>query len=294
MSKMLILRGLPGSGKSTHAKTLTKHGNWVRINRDLIREMLHFNKWSYNNEKATMSTQKAIVRRMLAMGLNVIIDDTNLTQRHVDLWKGLANEIQKISVETKWINTSLSECLERNAIRGMNGSREVPENVIWSMAREIDYPKSHFPREIIVDMDGTMADIEHRRHFVTGEGKKDWHNFFEAMEFDTLRRDVWEMVKKDAKENNAEIIFVSGRPDNYRDHTTWWLHQVLDSEMDGSILFMRPASDSRPDTEIKQKILDKYFHKENIIRVYDDRPSVIRMWRSNGLDVIDVGDGEEF
>lgn len=57
---------------------------------------------------------------------------------------------------------------------------------------------------------------------------------------------------------------------------------------------MRRAKDSRPDTEVKQDILDQYFKKELIDVVIDDRPSVIRMWRSNGLEVLDVGKGEEF
>ena len=34
--------------------------------------------------------------------------------------------------------------------------------------------------------------------------------------------------------------------------------------------------------------------KENIFMVFDDRPSVIRMWRENGVKVVDVGDGVEF
>jgi hypothetical protein len=46
---------------------------------------------------------------------------------------------------------------------------------------------------------------------------------------------------------------------------------------------------------VKNQMLDTYFPDKNVIRaVIDDRPSVIRMWRENGLDVIDVGKGIEF
>lgn len=39
---------------------------------------------------------------------------------------------------------------------------------------------------------------------------------------------------------------------------------------------------------------DKYLTGLEILKVFDDRPSVIRMWRENGLLVEDVGNGEEF
>ncbi len=58
---------------------------------------------------------------------------------------------------------------------------------------------------------------------------------------------------------------------------------------------MRRSGDKRPDTEVKQQIYDTYFKdKYNIAYVIDDRPSVIQMWRSNGLEVIDVGEGVDF
>lgn len=56
---------------------------------------------------------------------------------------------------------------------------------------------------------------------------------------------------------------------------------------------MRREGDMRPDTEVKQSFLDVYFPDKTVInKVYDDRPSVIRMWRENGLDVEDVGKGK--
>ena len=295
MSKILIMKGLPGSGKSTHAETLTKNGNWVRVNRDLIREMLHFNVWSRNNEKTTQSVQMSIVRSSLKAGLNVIIDDTNLTQKHIDRWKNVAKEYDNVSASVEFVQTPILECIARNKQRGFLGGRQVPKQVIWEMAREMDYPESHSPREIIVDVDGTVADIEHRRKWVTN-GEKDWKRFFQEMDRDKLRTEVWNTILKDSVENNAEIVFISGRPDNWRWTTEDWMERLMGDFilLNDPMLFMRPASNSSPDTEIKQNILNKYFHKENILRVYDDRPSVIRMWRENGLEVVDVGDGEEF
>lgn len=61
---MYIMQGLPGSGKSTKAEEIVEHdgkGNTVRLNRDLLRTMLHFDKWSGRNEGITKDVRRATV-----------------------------------------------------------------------------------------------------------------------------------------------------------------------------------------------------------------------------------------
>ena len=63
----------------------------------------------------------------------------------------------------------------------------------------------------------------------------------------------------------------------------------------GLSIIMRRDGDTRPDVDVKQQILNIFFPNRSVIhKVIDDRPSVIRMWRKNGLEVDDVGDGREF
>ena len=50
MSKLLILKGLPASGKSTYAKELVSKG-WKRVNKDDLRSMIDGGKWSKKNEE---------------------------------------------------------------------------------------------------------------------------------------------------------------------------------------------------------------------------------------------------
>jgi hypothetical protein len=57
---------------------------------------------------------------------------------------------------------------------------------------------------------------------------------------------------------------------------------------------MRRKGDKRQDTDVKSDIYNRYLKQYDIVRVFDDRPSVIRMWREKGLEVEDVGNGEEF
>lgn len=143
-------------------------------------------------------------------------------------------------------------------------------------------------KSVIVDIDGTLADVEHRLHHIQGKRKK-WKKFFALMSEDKPVKEVIDRVTELSKDH--DIYVVSGRPDDYMEVTLAWLelHQVPFND-----LFMRKSGDYRPDFVVKQEILDAHFEKADIALVIEDRPSVIRMWKSNGLKVEDVGTGREF
>jgi hypothetical protein len=50
---------------------------------------------------------------------------------------------------------------------------------------------------------------------------------------------------------------------------------------------MRRGGDHRPDDMVKEEIL-ALLPKERIVKVIDDRPRVIAMWKKHGLDVMEV------
>jgi uncharacterized HAD superfamily protein len=143
-------------------------------------------------------------------------------------------------------------------------------------------------KDVIVDIDGTLADVDHRLHYIRGK-RKDWKKFFAVMSEDKPVEAVIAQVQELAKDHN--IYVVSGRPDDYRDVTVEWLklHKVP-----YEALYMRKAGDFRPDDEVKQDILDAHFDKANVALVIEDRLRVIRMWKKNGLKVQEVGSGAEF
>ena len=91
--------------------------------------------------------------------------------------------------------------------------------------------------------------------------------------------------------NNWEKEFIEKGAALEHDRLAKWL---ADNKVNYFVLIMRDAHDKRPDVMVKQEIYDKYLKKLNIWKVFDDRPSVIKMWRENGLLVEDVGNGEEF
>jgi len=287
MSKLKIMRGLPASGKTTRAKEIVKtSGNYVRVNRDDLREMLHVGKWTPNKEKITMNAQLDIVLGLLNDGKNVIVDDTNLRKGDKEKWSAVAKRMNaKFEVED--MQTSLSECLQRDKKR----EKKVGEHVIWQMAisNGLWQPKKGI---VLCDIDGTIANLDHRLHFVTGD-KPDWKSFFENVKDDTLIVDVYERILEFC-DRGYDIFFVSGRSEVCRTDTINWLKEY-DLHLYAHAVFMRGEYDHRPDTDVKRGML-KIFEpvKHKIHCVIDDRPQVIRMWREEGIDVIDVGKGIEF
>ena len=283
MSKLILMQGLPASGKSTRAEQIMKEsGNAVRLNRDLLRTMLHFDKWSGKNEGMTKDAERILAKEFLLENKVVIIDDTNLNPGTIESWKQLAKEFGA-SFEIQKVHTDFYECIGLDMFR----PNSVGVDVIAQMARRYNlYPWNK--AEVIVDIDGTLSDLTHRLHF-SKEPTKDWDKFFELVKDDSPRQEIIDQVKELSHTYN--IILVSGRPERCRQATLDWMNR---HGVPVRLLFMRQDHDKRPDTEVKQDILNKYFRKDLIKLVIDDRPSVIRMWRENGLEVMDVGTGEEF
>lgn len=132
---------------------------------------------------------------------------------------------------------------------------------------------------IIVDIDGTIADCRHRRHFVT-DGQHDWKSFYESMVMD---KPIWPVVNLVAhlwKENNT-ILVTTGRPEQYREHTTDWLEE---NGIAFHLLMMRDQNDYREDSIVKEEMLPELIAKYGPIDLaIDDRESVVAMWRRNGI-----------
>ena len=65
MAKLLVLSGLPASGKTTKCMELLAHGNTVRLNKDLMRNMLHNDKFTGVNESITRDAVRLLAKHFL-------------------------------------------------------------------------------------------------------------------------------------------------------------------------------------------------------------------------------------
>ena len=154
---------------------------------------------------------------------------------------------------------------------------------------------------IVCDLDGTLANCEHRVHHVQkvdGIGlkkKPDWEAFYAGVLQDTVNPAVHAVLNKFINEydpdHKAKIIFCSGRPERCRADTTEWLAKHYLHIGYECTLLMRKDGDFRADHLVKQEILDNHINKEEVLFVMDDRQQVVDMWRRNGLTCFQVAAG---
>jgi 5'(3')-deoxyribonucleotidase len=144
---------------------------------------------------------------------------------------------------------------------------------------------------IICDLDGTLADCSHRQHHVQPEAgnRKDWKAFFKTIEDDTVNQDLNEVLK--VLHQFYDIYFVTARPNDYYGPTVRWLLESAEWQKDEYNIIMRRKGDFRADTIVKQEILDGIkADGHQILMVFDDRKSVVNMWRANNLFTCQVAD----
>lgn len=168
---------------------------------------------------------------------------------------------------------------------------------------------------IIFDLDGTLADCEHRRYFVVPpedtchecyniiiqkplihlqcckcerwptKWKPRWDKFFQACDQDEpimpVIKAFWALLETKCF---SEVEIWSGRCESSRSKTeTWLVNNSLPLAIE---LKMRPKGDSTPDDHLKEKWLDEALADGKKIEfVFDDRPKVVRMWRRRGIFV---------
>ena len=131
----------------------------------------------------------------------------------------------------------------------------------------------------IVDVDGTIADSEHRLHYVTN-GHRDWTNWKKYWQDDKPIQPVIDIIRL-GHSVGIKIVLCTAREDNCREETIKWL-QIHDVPYDD--LFMRDDYDTRPDDIIKFELLQEILRDGyEPLCVFDDRQCVVDMWRAQGL-----------
>tara|TARA_B100000925_G_C21784703_1_gene377779 strand:- start:214 stop:645 length:432 start_codon:yes stop_codon:yes gene_type:complete len=137
---------------------------------------------------------------------------------------------------------------------------------------------------ILCDIDGTVANNDHRQHFL--EGKKDWDGFFSELVNDLPIQIIIDKVIQE-QANGKEIVFLTGRPERYRNSTTLWLKEYFNFEFK---LLMRNDGDQRNKLEIKKEIFEKNFSSDEIYCVFENDKELIKLWKTLDLNVLDANE----
>jgi len=291
--KVLYLKGLPASGKSTYAKSLVADtfNKWYRANKDTIRVWIrgHYENLTRSEmEKMTIEQEDTDIRVALIKGYNVVVDDTNFNPIHEKRIRKIvedyaANTRNIVEFEVKFFDVPLEECLRRN--RERQGDARVPDKVITDMYNKYLKPKRPDAPErvigardaIIVDLDGTLALFE---------GSPYDRDFSKDIRNEPVARFIRDMFWDD-----YDVIITSGRNDKFRKVTEDWL-DYDNNNIPYTHLYMRKDGDFRKDSEIKLDIYNNHIKgKYNVYLVLDDRNQVVELWRSLGLTCWQVADG---
>lgn len=138
---------------------------------------------------------------------------------------------------------------------------------------------------IVFDMDGTLTNVEHRVHYLQ-QHPKDWDAFYDACDQDPPNFPIVEVFRAAVTSPNLRFEIWTGRPERLREKTEQWLQQQ------GLWLVhvrMRDDGDHRPDTDVKAQWLIEAGHPD---LVFEDRKSVVDMYRSYGITCVQVAPGD--
>lgn len=122
MSKIILCRGIQGSGKTTWAKqwVLEDPEHRVRFNNDDIRNMLG-KYWVPSREHLVSDIKKDFMVSAMEFGYDIVIDNMNFNPKEVEYYENLADSVlgyaNCYSLEYKDFFIPLEVCIERDSKR---------------------------------------------------------------------------------------------------------------------------------------------------------------------------------
>lgn len=130
---------------------------------------------------------------------------------------------------------------------------------------------------VIFDLDGTLADDEHRRHL---HHAGEYEAFHQACHLDSPNYPMLSMLDVVISSGVACEIW-SGRSEATRDKTLRWFERHRAGRSLPVPLKMRPVGNQMPGAELKEQWLNEHYTRPTL--VFEDLQSVVDMWRRNGI-----------
>lgn len=148
MSKLTIMRGVSGSGKSTWARS---QSNAVVVSRDDLRAALFGSSDQdyYAVDKAVLSSKEAVITHTqnaaieggLLAGKHVIVDNTHVEWKHVEETAAIGQKVGA-EIEIKVFDVSMLKAQANNILRSAGGGRKVPNEVIARQYERLQFTKN--------------------------------------------------------------------------------------------------------------------------------------------------------
>jgi predicted kinase len=132
--RLIIICGLPGSGKTTHAKELESRLGAVRFASDEWMDALSINLWDEAKRAQIEALQWKLVQRLLALGVTAIIEWGTWGRSERDALR-LGARALGAAVELHYLSAPVDVLFERLQRRGMETPPIKREQLLeWSKA----------------------------------------------------------------------------------------------------------------------------------------------------------------
>lgn len=310
--KLILTRGIQGSGKTTWARKWVEEDpeHRIRINNDDIRNMLG-KYWVTSREDLVADIKKRTAQYAMYRNYEIVVDNMNLNPKEIKFWEDLVwahnetishnaaldDKYDLYEIEYKDFFIPLEECIRRDAMR----PNPIGEKVIrdtWKRYKhfiqtsEVEKYVNNLIKEdeskpycLVVDMDSTLCFNTTKRPWY-GEGAA------EGMINDVPNMGVLRLVEQWVKPGPAayshNLIIATGRDTSQEEVTKQWLakYNIYPQEF-----YFRKQGDYRKGVEVKKEQIEKILEKYNIVAIIDDCEPIVQMYRDMGLTVLQPNKG---
>lgn len=282
--RVTVLRGLPGSGKSTAALAIQKlyPEEVLRINNDDISRLLLGA--SYLSKTADTHSLLANLRRaMLIEGLQrptvrlIIIDNTNLVSETVAEVEALAVAFgAEFIVEDEFLKVSVEECIKRDSQRSesvgkdviLRMSRRAKTLTPWTSFRPVLKSKNNeqTPVCFIIDLDPILR-------WLRNASVSDWMRIYK----EKLPSPAIELAKA-IKSSGAEVIGVTSLSEKHFAEASVWSNVHV---FPGIKLFMKEYDNDGRSAMSKYLAYDKHIKPHyNVAGVIGEKSELVHVWKN--------------
>lgn len=315
--KIILTRGIQGSGKSTWAKKWVAEDplNRIRFNNDDIRNMggVYWPKDSKaldKREDFLIGLKNAFFSRAMIYGYDIVVDNMNLNSKEgkyfTTLIEGYNSNVRATrqyvyKLEYKdFFDITVEECIRRDSMR----PNPIGEKIIrqtWKRYRnfiltEVNKRQAELindkvklnpelPNAVIVDLDATVCFNTNGRPFF-GDGCAEG-----------IKDDVpcEKMIATLQSLKDVFILFVTGReetPEIVTATTKWLTDNGFGKSVKENHVYFRPEKDYCKGDICKKNIYEsKIKGKYNVLAVFDDSQKCVDMYREEGLLVLQPNNG---
>ena len=303
--KLILTRGIQGSGKSTWARKWVEEDpeHRIRINNDDIRNMLGVY-WVTSREGLVSDIKKRTAQYAMYRNYDIVVDNMNLNPKEIKFWEDLVwahnetvgnnselkDKYDSYEIEFKDFFIPLEECIRRDAMRP-NPIGEKTIRDTWrrykhfiqtsEVERYVNNLKRYEgkPKCIVIDMDSTVCFNMSKRPWF-GEGAA------EGMIDDVPNTGVCDIIRQ--LQEQYLIVVATGRDTSQEEVTKQWLAR---QGINVDEYFFRTNGDYRKGVEVKKEEITAILEKYDIVAIFEDCEPIVQMYRDMGLTVLQPNKG---